>query len=183
MAHIQKATFAAGCFWGVEHIFKKNFDVITRVGYIGGKTDKPSYKQVCSGNTGHAEAVQIEYDSTKISYETLVEFFYKTHDPTTANSQGPDVGSQYRSAIFYYDDEQKNVAKDVTQRLQEKLNAAKEKADKEAKKIINPLKYSGFKIVTEIVEAGRFFDAESYHQQYLDKNPGGYECPTHFVRW
>ncbi|RGB35075.1 peptide-methionine (S)-S-oxide reductase [Rhizophagus diaphanus] len=171
MSNLEKATFAAGCFWGVEHIFKKHFDNInTRVGYIGGATSNPRYREVCSGNSGHAEACQIEFDPTKTSYETLVEFFYKTHDPTTANRQGPDVGTQYRSAIFYHSSEQKEIAEKVTEQIQEKLNNEKNL-------------YSGNKIVTEIVEATDWYDAEDYHQKYLEKNPSGYECPTHYVRW
>lgn len=110
--------------------------------------------KVCSGNTGHAEACQIEFDPTKTSYETLVEFFYKTHDPTTANRQGPDVGTQYRSAIFYHSPEQKSLAEHVTKQTQEKLDREKNL-------------YSGDKIVTEIVEAGEWYDAEDYHQKYL----------------
>ncbi|GBC08287.1 hypothetical protein RclHR1_00800014 [Rhizophagus clarus] len=171
MTKLEKATFAAGCFWGVEHIFKKHFnDIKTRVGYIGGSTSDPRYREVCSGNTGHAEACQIEFDPAKTSYDTLVEFFYKTHDPTTLNKQGPDVGTQYRSAIFYHSLEQKEIAEKVTGRIQEKLNNEKNL-------------YSGDKIVTEIIEAGDWYDAEEYHQEYLVKNPSGYECPTHFVRW
>ncbi|RIA89515.1 peptide methionine sulfoxide reductase [Glomus cerebriforme] len=171
MTNLEKATFAAGCFWGVEHIFKKHFnDIKTRVGYIGGKTRNPGYREVCSGSTGHAEACQIEFDPTKTSYETLVEFFYKIHDPTTANKQGPDVGTQYRSAIFYHSLEQKELAEKVTKQVQERLDNDKKL-------------YSGNDIVTEIVEADEWYDAEDYHQKYLEKNPSGYECPTHFVRW
>ncbi|CAG8711019.1 21258_t:CDS:2 [Rhizophagus irregularis] len=156
MSNLEKAT-------GVEHIFKKHFDNInTRVGYIGGATANPRYREVCSGNSGHAEACQIEFDPTKTSYETLVEFFYKTHDPTTANRQGPDVGTQYRSAIFYHSSEQKEIAEKVTEQIQEKLNNEKNL-------------YSGNKIVTEIVEAADWYDAEDYHQKYLEKNPSGYE--------
>ncbi|CAG8506864.1 17808_t:CDS:10 [Acaulospora morrowiae] len=169
-SNTEKATFAAGCFWGVEHVFRKHFDIDTKVGYIGGVTNKPSYNEVCTGNTGHAEALQIQFDPSKISYATLVEFFYKIHDPTTANRQGPDVGTQYRSAIFYHSHQQKEIAEKVTEQVQEKAN-------KETKL------YTGSKIVTEIVEAGEWYDAEKYHQMYLVNNPDGYECPTHFVRW
>ncbi|KAI8997855.1 hypothetical protein BDB01DRAFT_772674 [Pilobolus umbonatus] len=161
------ATFASGCFWGVEHIFNKYHKkdgIITRVGYIGGNTNDPTYKKVCSGTTNHAEALEITFDPKKVSYETLVEFFYKTHDPTTVNAQGPDVGSQYRSAIFYHSPQQKSIAEKVTAEVQEKH-------------------YKGKKIVTEIIPAGTFYDAESYHQNYLELHPDGYQCPTHYVRW
>ncbi|EPB86693.1 Peptide methionine sulfoxide reductase [Mucor circinelloides] len=163
----EKATFAAGCFWGVEHLYVKHFkqyDIKTKVGYIGGDTKDPSYRAVCSGSTNHAEALEIDFDPKKVSYETLVEFFYRMHDPTTVNAQGPDRGTQYRSAIFYHSPEQKTIAEKVTAEVQEKH-------------------YKGKKIVTEIIPAGIFYDAETYHQKYLDKNPGGYECPTHFLRW
>ncbi|CAG8443372.1 15409_t:CDS:2 [Funneliformis mosseae] len=163
MSNLEKATFAAGCFWGVEHIFKKHFnDIKTRVGYIGGLSPNPKYKEVCNGTTGHAEACQIEFDPTTTTYETLVEFFYKIHDPTTANRQGPDVGTQYRSAIFYHSPEQRILAEKVTNQIQEKLSKEKKL-------------YSGSKVVTEIIEAGKWYDAEDYHQKYLEKNPFGYE--------
>ncbi|KAI9802466.1 MAG: hypothetical protein M1825_002851 [Sarcosagium campestre] len=162
----QKATVAAGCFWGVEHIYRKHFDgkglLDARVGYIGGDTKHPSYKSVCSGKTGHAEALQVVYDPAKVSYRQLIEFFYRMHDPTTRNRQGPDTGTQYRSAIFFHDDEQERVAKDVTEKVQKAW-------------------WKGT-IATEIVPAGEWYDAESYHQLYLDNNPGGYECPSHFLR-
>ncbi|KAJ2964555.1 hypothetical protein NQZ79_g536 [Umbelopsis isabellina] len=163
----EKATYAAGCFWGVEHLYVKHFKkdgVTTRVGYIGGNVDSPNYRQVCGGDTEHAEAVEVTFDPSKVSYATLTEFFYKLHDPTTVNAQGPDRGSQYRSAIFYHSDEQKKIAEEVTADVQEKH-------------------YKGKKIVTQLVPAGKFWTAEEYHQKYLDKNPGGYECPTHFLRW
>lgn len=171
----QIATFASGCFWGVEHIFLKHFPpsenkgiLSTSVGYTGGKEDvvDPTYRQVCSGSTDHAEAVKIEFDPAKVSYDELVEFFYRTHDPTTANRQGADTGTQYRSAIFYHTPEQKSVAERVTQEVQAKHFAPK-----------------GEKIVTEIVPAGRWYDAEDYHQLYLFKNPTGYQCPTHRLHW
>ncbi|KAG2220097.1 hypothetical protein INT45_005858 [Circinella minor] len=163
----EKATFAAGCFWGVEHIFRKHFgaDGITcKVGYTGGNTEDPNYRLVCTGSTNHAEAVELTFDPKRVMYETLVEFFYKMHDPTTANAQGPDVGTQYRSAIFYHSPEQKEIAERVTQEVQEKH-------------------YKDKKIVTQFIPAGKFYDAEEYHQLYLEKNPTGYECPTHFLRW
>ncbi|KAF2093614.1 PMSR-domain-containing protein [Rhizodiscina lignyota] len=165
-ANAQKATIAAGCFWGVEHMYRKQFAgqglLDAKVGYIGGDTKNPSYRSVCSGRTGHAEALQVIFDPDKVSYRQLLEFFYKMHDPTTADRQGPDWGSQYRSAIFFHDAEQETIAKDVT-----------EKANKQW--------YKG-KIATEVIPAGEWYDAETYHQLYLDKNPGGYECPSHFLR-
>jgi len=163
----QKATVAAGCFWGVEHMYRHHFDksavLDARVGYIGGNTDSPSYRAVCSGRTGHAEALQLIYDPTKVSYQTLLEFFYKMHDPTTKDRQGPDAGSQYRSGIFYHDAEQEKEAKRVTEKVQQQW-------------------WKQGKIVTEILPAGQWWDAEDYHQKYLDVNPGGYECPSHFLR-
>ncbi|KAL1921665.1 uncharacterized protein VTP21DRAFT_10307 [Calcarisporiella thermophila] len=161
------ATFAAGCFWGVQRIFDKHFShaiTQTRVGYIGGNTEAPGYKQVCSGTTNHAEALEIAFDPTRTTYADLVEFFYRMHDPTTLNHQGPDIGTQYRSAIFYHSDQQRQVAERVTNEVQEKH-------------------YKNKKIVTQLLPAGKFWDAEEYHQKYLEKNPNGYECPTHFLRW
>ncbi|GAB7359905.1 hypothetical protein MBLNU230_g7432t1 [Neophaeotheca triangularis] len=162
----QKCTIAAGCFWGVEHRYRKDFQdkglLDARVGYIGGDTKDPSYRAVCSGRTGHTEALQVVFDPQKVSYRTLIEYFYKMHDPTTANRQGPDTGSQYRSGIFYHSDEQKEIAKDVTQKANDQW-------------------WKG-SIVTEILPAGEWWNAEDYHQKYLDYNPGGYDCPTHFIR-
>ncbi|KAI9317298.1 hypothetical protein BX666DRAFT_1944327 [Dichotomocladium elegans] len=164
------ATFAAGCFWGVQHLFDKHFSkdgVVTHVGYSGGYSqfDHPSYKQVCTGETRHAEVVQVQFDPTKVAYETLVEFFYRMHDPTQLDQQGPDdFGPQYRSAIFYHSNAQKKVAEEVTRRVQE-------------------VHYPETKIVTEITPASAFYHAEEYHQTYLNKNPDGYKCPTHYLRW
>ncbi|KAF2748497.1 peptide methionine sulfoxide reductase msrB/msrA [Sporormia fimetaria CBS 119925] len=162
----QRATLAAGCFWGVEHVFRKNFGnrglLDARVGYIGGDVNHPSYRAVCSGRTGHAEAVELVFDPKQVSYRTLIEFFYKMHDPTTANAQGPDVGSQYRSAIFFHNREQEQVARDITDK-------------------VNRQWWQG-KVKTEVVPAGEWFDAEKYHQMYLENNPMGYECPSHFLR-
>ncbi|KAI9363814.1 hypothetical protein BD770DRAFT_199455 [Pilaira anomala] len=154
----EKATFAAGCFWGVEHIFNKHFKDIgiqTKVGYIGGELDNPNYIQVKTGTTMHAEACEITFDPSKVSFETLTEFFYKLHDPTTANFQGPDVGTQYRSGIFYHNEQQKAIAEKVTKQVQEKH-------------------YPNATIVTEITPATTFFNAEDYHQLYLENNPEGY---------
>lgn len=157
----KKATFAGGCFWGVEKIFGELSGVVsTQVGYTGGFSPNPSYEEVCSGGTGHAEAVMITYDTSLISYEKLLLTFWQYHDPTTKNQQGPDKGSQYRSAIFVYDDEQEAAAKKQIKLLTQ------------AKVFKNP-------IVTEVVHATEFYPAEAYHQNYLKKNPGGY-CSHHF---
>lgn len=148
-ARYQRATFAAGCFWGVQAAFTKIDGVIsTTAGYTGGHLENPTYKQVCSDKTGHAEAVQITYDPTVVSYEKLLDVFWKIHDPTTPNRQGPDVGSQYRSAVFYHNPEQLGAAEKSEKRLQ--ANLAKP-------------------IVTEIIPASAFYKAEEYHQDYLKK--------------
>jgi len=170
-ATTETATFASGCFWGTEHIFLKHYGkgkgiTKSRVGYTGGSADSPNYRQVSSGGTGHAEAVRLEFDPNVVSYAELVEFFYRTHDPTTVDSQGPDRGSQYRSAIFTHSDEQEATAKRVTAEVQEKHFTPK-----------------GKKIVTTIQPAGQWFDAEDYHQEYLFNNPDGYQCPTHRMHW
>ncbi|KAI6003216.1 peptide methionine sulfoxide reductase MsrA [Pisolithus orientalis] len=169
------ATFAAGCFWGVEHIFLKHYPpsqnkgiLKTSVGYTGGKATSvdPSYREVCTGTTDHAEAVRIEFDPSIVSYSELVEFFYRTHDPIAVNRQGPDVGSQYRSAIFTHSQEQRSTAERVTKEVQDKYFTPK-----------------GEMIATEIQEAGPWYDAEDYHQLYLINNPSGYQCPTHYLHW
>ena len=158
---LKKATFAGGCFWGVEKIFSDLPGVVsTQVGYTGGYTQNPGYEQVCSGRTGHAEAVEIQYDASKISYDKLLLTFWQYHDPTTSNRQGPDVGGQYRSAIFFHDKEQEASAKKQIELLTK------------AKVFKNP-------IVTEVVPATEFYRAEEYHQKYLKKNPNGY-CSHHF---
>ena len=150
---MQTATFAAGCFWGVEATFRKVDGVVeTVVGYTGGTTADPSYEEVCSGRTGHAEAVQVRFDPARVSYEDLLEVFWDLHDPTTLNRQGPDVGSQYRSAIFVHDAEQGAAAAASKERLQE------------SGRYRDP-------IVTEILPAGLFHRAEDYHQQYFEKSP------------
>jgi peptide-methionine (S)-S-oxide reductase len=146
-----KATFAAGCFWGVEATFRAKPGVrATSVGYIGGSVEKPNYKQVCTGRTGHAEAVEVIYDPNRITYEQLLEVFWECHDPTTLNRQGPDVGTQYRSAIFVHSPEQQAAAQ-----------ASLEKLDKSGR-YRRP-------IVTTIEPAPSFYKAEEYHQQYLEK--------------
>ena len=147
-----KATFGAGCFWHVEDLFRKIDGVTsTKVGYTGGKLANPTYEEVCTDTTGHAEAVQVEYDPNKISYQDLLDVFWSNHDPTSVNRQGPDIGLQYRSAIFFHDDEQKNIA--------EKSKEEIEKSNKFSKKI-----------VTEITHAPEFYKAEEYHQKYFQKH-------------
>ncbi|KAB8304840.1 hypothetical protein EYC80_004178 [Monilinia laxa] len=162
----QKFTIAAGCFWGVESMYRKEFDgkgvYDWRVGYTGGDTANPDYKTVYSGRTAHAEALQIHYDPARISYRQLITYFYRMHDPTTLNSQGPDIGTHYRSAIFYHNEEQEKEAREITKQVNEKW-------------------WKGA-VVTEILKAGQWWDAEAYHQKYSDNNPGSYECPSHFVR-
>ena len=149
---IQKAGFAGGCFWGVQQLFDKMLGVISsRVGYMGGNKDNPTYEEVCSGNTGHAETLEITYDANQISYGDLLDRFWILHDPTTKDRQGPDVGSQYRSVIFYYTPEQK-------------IEAEKSKTN-----LGNSGKFSN-PIVTEIVSASIFWPAEDYHQKYNKKN-------------
>ena len=146
-----KATFAAGCFWGVEATFRAIEGVLgTEVGYTGGQTQNPTYKDVCTDETGHAEAVQIEFDPARVPYEKLLEVFWENHDPTTLNRQGPDVGTQYRSAIFFHSPEQESLAK-----------ASKAQLETTGR----------FKrpIVTQILPAPTFYKAEEYHQQYLEK--------------
>ena len=156
------ATFAGGCFWGMEEILRTIPGVTsTRVGYTGGTTAHPTYEQVHAGDTGHAEAVEVVFDPTKISYEDLLGFFFRMHDPTTRNRQGNDVGTSYRSVIFYYSDAQRQTAERV-----------KERVDKSGK--------WPAPVVTEIVAAGEFWPAEEYHQKYLQKNPHGYTC--HYLR-
>ena len=153
---MEKATFGAGCFWGVEAAFRKVPGVLsTTVGYSGGQFKSPTYKDVCSGKTGHAEVVQVEYDPSKISYEELLEVFWNVHDPTQLNRQGPDIGTQYRSAVFFHNPEQKVTA-----------IASKEKLEQSGR-YARP-------IVTEISSAGEFYKAEDYHQQYLDKRRLGH---------
>ncbi|MGA8223886.1 MAG: peptide-methionine (S)-S-oxide reductase MsrA [Candidatus Acidiferrales bacterium] len=152
-----KATFAAGCFWGVEEAFRHIKGVTsTTVGYTGGTLKNPTYQDVCSGRTGHAEAVEVEYDPAQVSYEQLLSVFWQSHDPTTLNRQGPDTGTQYRSAIFYHDAAQQASAAG-SKALLEKMNAFKRP------------------IVTEVVPASDFYRAEDYHQRYLEKR-GAKSC-------
>ena len=145
------ATFGAGCFWGVEAAYRQIPGVLsTRVGYLGGTMENPTYRDVCSGRTGHAEVVEVKYDPSRLTYDDLLTVFWENHDPTTLNRQGPDVGEQYRSAIFYHDDQQKAAAE-----------ASKGERDKSGK-YRRP-------IVTEITPVSTFYEAEDYHQQYLEK--------------
>lgn len=149
---MEQAIFAAGCFWGVESSFAALKGVVTtEVGYTGGAKFEPTYREVCTGRTGHAEAVLVTFDPAVISYKRLLEHFWGIHDPTSLNRQGPDVGTQYRSAIFYMNDGQRDQALESMGRLAERL---------------------GETIVTELAPAGRFWRAEEYHQRYLEKNPG-----------
>ncbi|MDK2909038.1 MAG: peptide methionine sulfoxide reductase msrA/msrB [Bacteroidales bacterium] len=156
------ATFAGGCFWGVEYYFKKVKGVLkTKVGYTGGHLDNPSYEQVCTGKTGHAEAIEIVFNPRQISYEELAKLFFEIHDPTQLNRQGPDVGTQYRSAIFYHNEEQKNIAQNLIQILKNK----------------------GLKVVTELQPATEFWPAEKYHQDYYFKTGGVPYCHMRIKRF
>jgi len=146
---MEKATFGAGCFWGVEEKFRKIKGVVkTTVGYMGGELKNPTYVQVCTDKTGHAEVIQIIYDKEQISYEKLLEIFWEIHDPTQLNRQGPDIGTQYRSVIFYHNELQKKFAEEVKKQIQTKYIK---------------------KILTEITPAKEFYPAEEYHQKYLQK--------------
>jgi len=148
---LDKATFAAGCFWGVEDAFRRVKGVVsTRVGYTGGHFENPTYEDVCTGLTGHAEAIEILFDPSMVSYDELLDVFWSIHDPTTLNRQGPDTGSQYRSAIFYHSQEQEKAAVLSKEKLQS------------SGRYIND-------IVTEIINASYFYPAEDYHQQYFEK--------------
>jgi peptide-methionine (S)-S-oxide reductase len=147
----RRATFGAGCFWGVEETFRKVEGVVaTAVGYMGGHTEHPTYRDVCTGRTGHAEVVEVEYDPARISYDRLLDVFWECHDPTTLNRQGPDVGTQYRSVIFFRDAAEEAAARASKERL--------EKSGRHRRPI-----------VTEIVPAGTFWRAEEYHQRYFEK--------------
>ena len=158
MSHIKKAYLAGGCFWGMEELFRKQTGVLdTQVGYTGGGNDDPTYEQ----HPGHAEALEISYDSEKTSFKHILDFFFRIHNPTTKNQQGNDIGSSYRSAIFFQNDEEKNEAEQFVD-----LVTASKRWD-------NP-------VVTTLEPFTAFYPAETYHQDYLQKNPGGYSC--HFVR-
>ena len=156
------AILAGGCFWGMEDLFKALPGIVdTQVGYTGGELKNPGYKDVKTGKTGHAEALKIEFDPAKVSYRRLLEFFFQIHDPTTLNRQGNDVGSQYRSAIFYQDKDQAETARALVREI-------------DAARIFDRA------IATQLAPAGHWYDAEDGHQDYLDKYPEGYTC--HFVR-
>ena len=154
---MEKATFAAGCFWGVEETFRALPGILdTAVGFMGGTTENPSYREVCTGRTGHAEVVQLEYDPARISYDRLLDAFWSCHDPTTKDRQGPDVGTQYRSAIFFHTSEQEAAARQSIARLESE------------RRFRRP-------IVTMIEPASAFWRAEEYHQRYLEKQ-GAASC-------
>lgn len=156
----RKATFGAGCFWHVEEAFRHVRGVVsTTVGYSGGNLEDPTYRDVCSGRTHHAEVVQVEFDPSSVSYDDLLEVFWREHDPTTLNRQGPDVGEQYRSVIFYHDDTQRAAA-----------TASKELLERTER-------FKGKKIVTQVLPARDFYPAEEYHQRYLEKR-GMHTCRT-----
>ncbi|MBI2353917.1 MAG: peptide-methionine (S)-S-oxide reductase MsrA [Deltaproteobacteria bacterium] len=152
---MEKATFAAGCFWGVEDAFIGVPGVVaTRVGYTGGRTDNPTYQEVCGHTTGHAEAVEVTFDPELISYGRLLDIFWECHDPTQLDRQGPDVGDQYRSAVFFHSEEQRRLAEESRDRLENSGRLRR-------------------RIVTRIVAAATFWEAEEYHQKYHQKHGGG----------
>ena len=158
----ETATLAAGCFWGTEEFFRKVPGVLeTRVGYTGGQLKNPSYEDTSAGTTGHAESVEIKFDPAKVDYAQLLTLFFKMHDPTTLNRQGNDVGSQYRSAVFFHGEKQRATA----QALMAKIDRSGA---------------WGAKLTTELAPAGVFYPAEAYHQHYLVKHPGGYD--NHYLR-
>jgi peptide methionine sulfoxide reductase msrA/msrB len=159
---LEKAIFAGGCFWGVEHQFRqvKGVRWVTS-GFTGGKTEKPTYEQVCTGRTGHAEAVEIVFDPKQVTYEELARMFFEMHDSTESNRQGPDVGTQYRSAVFYLSDEQRRIAE----------------------KLISLLRAKGYKVVTEVTPASTFWPAEAYHQEYFTKHPERNSCHARVLRF
>ena len=153
---MEKATFGAGCFWGPEETFRKTEGVTSAcVGYMGGSLENPSYEEVCTGRTGHAEVVHVEFDPAKISYEDLLEVFWACHDPTTRNRQGPDIGTQYRSAIFFYGPEQEVIARESRDKLERSGRHRRQ-------------------VVTEITPASTFYPAEEYHQRYIQKRRRGW---------
>lgn len=160
--NLEVSTLAGGCFWGMEEIIRKIPGVVdTQVGYSGGSTSAPSYTEVSSGKTGHAESVQVLFEPKVLGYEKLLSFFFRLHDPTTLNQQGNDKGTQYRSVIFTYNKKQENIARQTIKRINKKGTWKKT-------------------IVTEIIPAGPFWPAEPEHQDYLQKNPNGYTC--HYLR-
>lgn len=160
--NIQKAYFAGGCFWGVEYHFQKLPGVVsTKVGYMGGSIDEPTYEQVCSHTTGHAEVLEVTFDIEKNSFEELAKLFFEIHDPTQLNGQGPDIGDQYRSAIFYTTPDQRQTAQ----------------------KLIDILKQKSYKVVTQLEEAATFWEAEDYHQKYYTKKGSQPYCHIYTKRF
>lgn len=158
----QKAILAGGCFWGMQDLFRRLPGVVsTRVGYAGGALENPTYNDIKTGKTGHAEALEVVFDPSRLSYRDLLLFFFQMHDPTTKNRQGNDIGTQYRSAIFFADDDQAAVAHAVIAE-------------------VNASGHWPSPVATEVIAAGPFYAAEEYHQDYLEKHPGGYTC--HWVR-
>lgn len=159
---METAIFASGCFWGTEYFFEKALGVIsTQVGYIGGHKENPTYEEVCTGTTGHAEAVRVEYNPEKTDFETLAKLFFETHDPTHINRQGPDIGEQYRSEVFYLNSEQKKITLDLIKQLTDK----------------------GSKIATKVSEASKFWSAEAYHEHYYAKKEGTPYCHIYTKRF
>lgn len=159
---MQKALFASGCFWGTEYHFKKQAGVLeTSVGFTGGHIKNPAYREVCRGTTGHAEAVEVKYAPSVVSYETLAKLFFETHDPTQLNRQGPDVGTQYRSEVFVYDNEQREV---IT-------------------RLIDQLRSDGLDVKTQISPAGPYYRAEEYHHDYYNKTGGSPYCHIYTKRF
>ena len=158
----ETAIFASGCFWGTEDMFRKLDGIVSmRVGYTGGKVPNPTYKQVCTGMTGHAEALEVVFDPARVSYETLAKYFFETHDPTQANGQGPDIGEQYRSVIYTTNPEQKRIAESL----------------------IAQLKAKGLDVVTQVVPATVFWPAEDYHQRYYQRTGGTPYCHRYTKRF
>lgn len=159
---LDTAIFASGCFWGTEYFFEKAEGVVsTQVGYIGGHKENPTYKEVCTGKTGHAEAVRVVYDANKTDYKTLCKLFYETHDPTQVDRQGPDIGTQYRTEVFYLNEEQKKIAEELTQILEDK----------------------GYKVATKITKAATFWEGEDYHEHYYSNKGGTPYCHGYTKRF
>ena len=159
---IERAIFASGCFWGTEYYFQKVVGVIsTAPGYTGGQKENPTYKEVCTGKTGHAEAIEVVYDPEKITYRELAKLFFETHDPGQVNRQGPDIGTQYRTGIFYLNDGQKKIAEELIRELESK----------------------NYKVVTEVTAAGPFYPAEDYHHQYYTKGGGSPYCHRYIKKF
>lgn len=158
----ETAIFAGGCFWGVEHLLAKELGVLSVVsGYTGGSVKNPTYEEVCSGRTGHAEAVEVIFDASLISYKELTKLFLEIHDPTQSNRQGPDIGTQYRSEIFYVNDTQK----------------------KEAQELLDILRNKGFKVATGVTKASQFYKADKYHQDYYDRKGSQPYCHSYVKRF